>query len=64
MTEAQVVKRVADAVKKTSLTAVAREMSVSVSNLHDVLYGAQVPGKKILAHLGIQKVVTYKLVRA
>lgn len=61
MTEAQVVKRIKDAVNRTSLTAVAREMDVSISNLHNVLTGRISPGRQVLKHMGIVRVVTYKL---
>lgn len=61
MTEAKVVERINQAIKRTSLSDVAREMGVAFSNLHAVASGKQAPGKKILKHMGIVRVVSYKL---
>lgn len=61
MTREQVAKRVRDAVRKTSYTAVAEDMGVSVASVRNLVdYNAK-PAKKILKFLGITQPEVYKL---
>ena len=61
MTEEQVIKRVKDAVNRTSYMEVAKEMGVSVSSVRTVVDHNVTPGKMMLKHMGITRVVSYKL---
>ena len=45
---------------KESASEAARRMGVAVSYVTGVLGGTRVPGKKILACLGLKKVIVYK----
>lgn len=50
-------------VKRTqsrSQAEVANELGVSAQYLHDVLKLRRAPGKKILAALGLEKLITYR----
>ena len=62
MTEDQVRDKVRKLISVSggNATAVARELGVSASYLHDFMDGRRMPGRKILSALGLRRVVTYE----
>lgn len=63
MTEDQVrdkVRKLISANGDENVSAVARELKVSVSYLHDFLRGRRAPGKAILRALNMRRVVDYR----
>ena len=50
--------------KKGTIGAWAREANINAAYVSDVLRGHREPAHKILAALGIERVVTYRRVRA
>lgn len=63
MTETQIRARVQRMVAKTQAVAVARDLKITPQYLHDFLKGQRKPGKKLLAALKLEKVVSYRAVR-
>jgi len=59
MTESQIRQAIRKRVNGSTLTDVAKQLSVSVQYLHDVVKNRRKPGRKLLKGMGLERKVDY-----